>query len=67
MVLVSKILHSYNCTTDSNLINLLNVCQKQRPILNNKKLEFHHEILSFFGVGYNLEGMHPDPNKNAFQ
>ena len=37
---------------DANLINLLNVCQKEGLVLNSKKLELQRE-----------RGMHPDPKK----
>ena len=35
---------------DANLINLLNVCQKERLVLNSKKLELQRERVTFFGA-----------------
>ena len=46
---------------DANLINLLNVCQKEGLVLNSKKLELQRERVTFFG--YSAQGMHPDPKK----
>ena len=43
---------------DINLINLLNVCQKEGLVLNSKKLELRRERVTFFA-----QGMHPDPKK----
>ena len=34
---------------DTNLINLLNVCQKEGLVLNSKKLELRRERVTFFG------------------
>ena len=34
---------------DANLINLLNVCQKEGLVLNSKKLELRRERVTFFG------------------
>ena len=48
---------------DANLINLLNVCQKEGLVLNSKKLELRREQVTFFGVEYSAQGMHPDPKK----
>ena len=48
---------------DANLINLLNVCQKEGLVLNSKKLELRRERVTFFGVKYSVQGMHPDPKK----
>ena len=48
---------------DANLINLLNVCQKEGLILNSKKLELQRERVTFFGAEHSAQGMHPDPNK----
>ena len=48
---------------DANLINLLNVCQKEGLVLNSKKLELRRERVTFFGVEYSAQGMHPDPKK----
>ena len=48
---------------DANLINLLNVCQKEGLILNSKKLELRRERVTFFGAEYSSQGMHPDPKK----
>ena len=48
---------------DANLINLLNVCQKEGLVLNSKKLELRREQVTFFGAEYSAQGMHPDPKK----
>ena len=48
---------------DTNLINLLNVCQKEGLVLNSKKLELRRERVTFFGAEYSAQGMHPDPKK----
>ena len=48
---------------DANLINLLNVCQKEGLVLNSKKLELRRERVTFFGAEYSAQGMHPDPKK----
>ena len=48
---------------DANLINLLNICQKEGLILNSKKLELRRERVTFFGAEYSSQGMHPDPKK----
>ena len=48
---------------DTNLINLLNVCQKEGLILNSKKLELRRERVTFFGAEYSSQGMHPDTKK----
>ena len=48
---------------DANLINLLNICQKEGLVLNSKKLELRRERVTFFGAEYSAEGMHPDPKK----
>ena len=48
---------------DANLINLLNVCQKEGLVLNSKKLELRRERVTFFGAKYTAQGMHPDPKK----
>ena len=48
---------------DANLINLLNVCQKEGLVLNSKKLELQRERVTFFGAEYSTLGMHPDPKK----
>ena len=48
---------------DANLINLLNVCQKEGLILNSKKLELQREQVTFFRAEYSTQGMHPDPKK----
>ena len=47
---------------DANLINLLNVCQKEGLVLNSKKLELRRERVTFFGAEYSAQGMHPDPH-----
>ena len=46
---------------DANLINLLNICQKEGLVLNSKKLELRRERVTFFGAEYSTQGMHPDP------
>ena len=48
---------------DANLINLLNICQKEGLVLNSKKLELRRERFTFFGAEYSTKGMHPDPKK----
>ena len=48
---------------DANLINLLNVCQKEGLVLNSKKLELRRERVTFFEAEYSTQGMHPDPKK----
>ena len=48
---------------DPNLINLLNVCQKEGLVLNSKKLELQRERVTFFRAKYSAQGMHPDPKK----
>ena len=48
---------------DANLINLLNICQKEGLVLNSKKLELQRERVTFFGAEYSAQGMHPDPKK----
>ena len=48
---------------DANLINLLNICQKEGLVLNSKKLELQRERVTFFRVEYSAQGMHPDPKK----
>ena len=48
---------------DANLINLLNVCQKEGLVLNSKKLELRRERVTFFGAEYSTQGIHPDPKK----
>ena len=48
---------------DANLINLLNICQKEGLVLNSKKLELQRERVTFFGAEYSARGMHPDPKK----
>ena len=45
---------------DANLVNFLNICQEEGLILNSKKLELHHDRVSFFGAMYGVE---PDPYK----
>ena len=49
---------------DANLINLLNVCQKEGLVLNSKKLELRRERVTFFGAEYSAQGMHPDPRRS---
>ena len=48
---------------DANLINLLNVYQKEGLVLNSKKLELRRERVTFFRAEYSAQGMHPDPKK----
>ena len=48
---------------DANLINLLNVCQKEGLVLKSKKLELRRERVTFFRAEYSAQGMHPDPKK----
>ena len=49
---------------DANLINLMNVCQKEGLALNSKKLRTsRRERVTFFGAEYSKDGMHPDPKK----
>ena len=48
---------------NANLINPLNVCQKEGLVLNSKKLELRRERVTFFGAEYSAQGMHPDPKK----
>ena len=48
---------------DANLINLLNICQKEGLVLSSKKLELQREQVTFFGAEYSTQGMHPDPKK----
>ena len=48
---------------EANLINLLNICQKEGLVLNSKKLELQRERVTFFGAEYSTLGMHPDPKK----
>ena len=48
---------------DANLINLLNVCQKEGLVLNSKKFELRRERVTFFGAEYSAQGKHPDPKK----
>ena len=44
---------------DAYLITLLNVAQVEGLVLNSKKLELKHPRVSFFGVEYSADGMHP--------
>ena len=48
---------------DANLINLLNVAQVEGLVLNSKILELKRPRISFFGVEYSADGMHPCPKK----
>ena len=48
---------------DANLINFLNVCQMEGLCLSSKKLELHHDRVSFFGAVYSRDGVEPDPRK----
>ena len=45
------------------MINILNVCHKKGLVLNSKKLELWRERVTFFGIEYSAEGMHPDSKK----
>ena len=47
----------------TKLINLLNVAQVEGLVLNSKKLELKCPRVSFFGVEYSADGMHPCPKK----
>ena len=55
------------CTSNedhnANLINLINVCQKEGLVLNSRKLELKREHVTFFGAEYSAAGMHPDTKK----
>ena len=48
---------------DANLVNLLNVAQIEGLVLNSKKLELKCPRVSFFGLEYSADGMHPCPRK----
>ena len=48
---------------DANLINLLNICQKEGLVLNSKKMELQRERVTFFRAEDGAQGMHPDPKK----
>ena len=48
---------------DANLVNLLNVAQIEGLVLNSRKLELKRPRVSFFGVEYSADGMHPCPKK----
>ena len=48
---------------DANLVNFLNVAQIEGLVLNSKKLELKHPRVSFFGVEYSADSMHPCPKK----
>ena len=48
---------------DANLINLLNICQKEGLVLNSKNLELRRERVTFFGAEYSAQGMYPEPKK----
>ena len=48
---------------NANLINLLNVHQKEGLVLNSKKLELQRVRVTFLGAKYSALGMHPDPKK----
>ena len=48
---------------DANLVNLLNVAQIEGLVLNSRKLELKRPRVSFFGVEYSTDGMHPCPKK----
>ena len=48
---------------DANLVNLLNIVQIERLVLNSKKLELKRPRVSFFGAEYSADGMHPCPKK----
>ena len=57
------ILGTSNEDHDANLINLMNVCQKEGLVLNSKKLELRRERVTFFGAEYSAAGMHLDHKK----
>ena len=44
---------------DANLINLLNVCQKEGLVLNSKKMELRRERVTFFGAEYRVHASRP--------
>ena len=48
---------------DANLIHFLNVCQMEGLCLSSKKLELHHDRVSFFSAVYSRDGVEPDPKK----
>ena len=48
---------------NANLINLLNICQKEGLVLNSKKLELRRECVTCLGAEYSAQGIHPDPKK----
>ena len=52
-----------NEDNDANLINLINVCQKEGLVLNSKKLELQRQCVTFFGAEYSTDALHPDPKK----
>ena len=49
---------------DANLINLLNVCQKEGLVLNSKKLELRRERVTFFGAEYSAKACIQTPRKS---
>ena len=57
------IFRTINEDHDANLMNLMNVCQKERLVLNSKTLELQRECVTFFGAEYSAAGRHPDPKK----
>ena len=48
---------------DTNIINLLNVAQKEGLIFNSKKCAIKQESMTFFGGVFPAEGYSPDPEK----
>ena len=49
---------------DANLINLLNVCQKEGLVLKKQEAgTSKRERVTFFRAEYSAQGMHPDPQK----
>ena len=50
---------------DANLINLMNVCQKEGLVLNSKKLELQRERVTFFGAEYSADRHAPRPQEDT--
>ena len=50
---------------DANLINLLNICQKEGLVLNSKKLELQRERVTFFGGRVQRQGHASRPQKGS--
>ena len=49
---------------DANLINLLNVCQKEGLVLNSKKLELQRERVTFLGQSTVHKACNPTPRRS---